>query len=387
MSRTPVTQPSPSDHEFFQSGDSGDINDPPSNSLIDGGYHNGDIPFGKDFNWFLREAERLKRFYIQRGLPNWSADETYQVGDVVRYGNQFLVCVVAPPLATNPLTNFDLADRYWEEWFRSPFGTDSSATDTSRIYRAHNNQSYQGNGFDRLGFRDGPRVQNWEENWRGNEQLNATGVLGDTHIVWNATIAGTLVGVTVTDPGSTLHSRVANLQISTGGSDECCLVSDPLSTFDDSLDAAVEGEFRTGANVDLQRISIGLANAGAEVYGATNAFIGGVLYKGNSDTNFKLVTGDGSTLGTPVDSGVAVAANTIYSYRIEWIGSSQAPSGGPTRYMNFFINGTRVAQISTHLPNGGGSPTMSLVIAQRRDTGASARGLTAMPLRFSARTF
>jgi hypothetical protein len=387
MAKTPVTQPEPQDHEFFESGNPSDINDPPSAGLLGTGYVGAAIPDARDHNWLFREHDRLKRFYIQRGLPNWSASETYQVGDIVRYSGMFLVCVVAPTVGLSPLTNFNLAGRYWEPVPVSQFGTNSAATDTTPIYRARNNQSYRGNGFDRLGFRDGPRVQNWDENWRGSEVLSATGVLEKTGIIWNTTVVGSGVGVSVDDPTGPLHSRSAKIQILTGGSDECRLLSDPLSMFDDNVDAVIEGTFRTGANVDLQRISLGMVNIGTEFYGSTNAFIGGVLYKGNVDANLMAVCGDGTTLGTPVDTGVAMSANTTYDYRIEWIGSSQAPDGGPTRCMNFYLNGNRVAQFTANLPNGGGSTSLSLVIAQKRDTGASARQISVLPMRFSARIY
>lgn len=382
MARTPVTQPETRDHEWFESGAGGDINDPPAAGLMGSGYTGTDIPDARDHNFLFREHDRLTRFFLQRGLPNWSSTETYQYGDFVRYvasGVAAIYMAIAPVVGAPPTTNIGLLTHEWDLVTGTTYGTpDTYVADDMPVQVWRNANGYRGNYIDRLGFMGGARVQNWVERWRGNE----SGVsFLKTDINWSAgaQVAG---GSAVTDsPIATGQlTRALTLGISTGGTDAYALVSEMLSVFATSVDCALEGWVVTDPTSPANaRHIFGLYSAG-DFYAATNAFKGAAIYKAQGNANWQCITGDGVATGTPFDSGVSVTAATEYVFRIEWIGSSKSSAGA--NRVRFYIGGQFIKEMTTSLPTGGG---ISILAGIERDTGTVARTMTVRPLRFSSR--
>jgi len=91
MARFPVSKPAPRDREWADAAAGGDIIIP-SDGQKDTGYVHPTIPQREHFNYFLQEFEKHLRYYMERGLPDWDAAETYQTGDIVRYNGIFYRC-------------------------------------------------------------------------------------------------------------------------------------------------------------------------------------------------------------------------------------------------------------------------------------------------------
>lgn len=98
-----------------------------------------------------------------------------------------------------------------------------------------------------------------------------------------------------------------------------------------------------------------VAVADSQIFGGFGArpvsgLIGGLLYTDGS-ANWKAVVGDGSTLSSVVNTGVAVAGAAWQSMRVEWWGANV--SDDSANAMRFYIAGALVATITTALPTGG----------------------------------
>jgi hypothetical protein len=341
------------------------------------------------FNELFRDYDKLLRYYIERGLPDWDATETYQAGDIVRYGGVFYRAV-APVVGTNPAANEFLSTRTWERWLYSPFGSDRTATDDSPIVTWRNARSYPGNKIDRLGFIAGANVQNVHETWMGAETLTATGtadfVNTDRRWFGDVTLGGAGGGISIGNPNATQRARYLDISIGTGAADSALFYfKEAPSIFDADVDAMVEANVWTGANVDLMRPIFGLLGAGVDPWGTAATFAGAILYKKNASANWFCRTGDGTTLGAETDTGIAVPTNGFTQLRAEWIGANKdMPVAGAASRARFYVNGARF-EATANLPSLPATPYMRPVIGVKRDTGAAARGIFVMPLRFAAR--
>lgn len=93
MPKTPVTKPSVTQHEWFETGAGADIATP-ADALIESGWHAppAQIPVMEEDNYWKKRFDGLARYYIQRGLPDWDSAETYQAFDIVRgtHGGVFI---------------------------------------------------------------------------------------------------------------------------------------------------------------------------------------------------------------------------------------------------------------------------------------------------------
>lgn len=102
---------------------------------------------------------------------------------------------------------------------------------------------------------------------------------------------------------------------------------------------------KTGASGDLlvQRTWLGWTSAaltGTDT--PTTQHVASFRYAtGTSDAHWIAVTCDGASGVTTVDTGVSVAASTVYTMCIDMVTSG---------HIFYYINGTQVADISTHLP-------------------------------------
>lgn len=114
-----------------------------------------------------------------------------------------------------------------------------------------------------------------------------------------------------------------------------------------------ESVFKTGAaSTDIQDVRIWAGLWHDNPYNTDAPFTsGGVGFRfsagasGASDTNWQAYTTDatGSPDFTKTDSGVAVAANTLYAFKIVFTNSTT---------VEFYINGSLVATHTTHIPGG-----------------------------------
>jgi hypothetical protein len=111
------------------------------------------------------------------------------------------------------------------------------------------------------------------------------------------------------------------------------------------------------------------------------ALIGGVFEKKSTDTNWFAVCGDGTTLSTRVDTGVAVGAAAWNKLRVEWHGANVADNS--TAAMRFYIADVLVATITSNLPTGAATPSVNAVLGAKRASGSTVTSCYLGPVRFS----
>jgi hypothetical protein len=155
------------------------------------------------------------------------------------------------------------------------------------------------------------------------------------------------------DPAAALGlgQRSINIASPFGGAgpgDEGTLTTEGHEAFMDANTCYVmEWICRTGTisdAVNVRSFKLGVQNANG---GANNRFI--YFFNQNTTANWQLRIVGSSTADT--DTGVAIAANTIYRMRLEILGSNMSSSGANAFRIRGFINGSKVADVvSATLP-------------------------------------
>jgi len=242
--------------------------------------------------------------------------------------------------------------------------------------------------IDHMGYLSG-RVAQWQEQWSGSEFQVGSGVaiLSRTTMDWLLDVVSTASGqMAVSDPNSTVSVRMRHLLVTlgTGGGDLCRLNASNKSVSDNNTGIAMEWDLYTSTAIDQMHVAIGMAFAVTNIAGPTAGFTGAMFYKGNANANWMFVTGDGTALSTPIDTGVTVAANNDYPMRVEWLGSGI--SDDSIAAARGYINGSLVATITTNLPSAPAPPNNMVgpVLNMSRDTGSAVRTIRLGPVRWSA---
>ena len=102
----------------------------PASSFIQAGWPSSTTPPARQyFNWVLNYASVGVRYYMQNGLPQWDAAETYPVGAVLRASDQSLWQARVQNTNQNPLASSGF-------WLPLPYVTAATLTATLSSYVA-----------------------------------------------------------------------------------------------------------------------------------------------------------------------------------------------------------------------------------------------------------
>lgn len=178
-------------------------------------------------------------------------------------------------------------------------------------------------------------MTSWFDKATNQRCLGCVGLNGLTTFTWDATSAApiTLADMaTSASPGNKVHFTVG---VVSTGQDVVTLSEQPK----------MEVLIRTAASIAVLRLGVGFESndtsdlAAADTVG--NAAIWFRYSTSASDTTWKACSNDGSTASC-TDSGVSVAANTVYRLKIDC-------AGYPTSCA-FYVNDTLKVTKSTNLP-------------------------------------
>ncbi len=239
-------------------------------------------------------------------------------------------------------------------WLKKPFAKASAWAQAIVVYL----NALESPRFlvDHMGFAGGD-IQKWNETWSGSEINNAAGTVAftATRQRWSTFIvAGGEISVHLPDT-TTWFTRFVKVSYGTGGGTiSAHLQGEVFASFVDGLGIALDFDLRTATAIDQMYCSAGLANPDAATDIPLNGFIGGCFKKASGNANWMFVTGDGSNLSTPVDTGIPVAASTHYKMRVEWLGATGAADDAVAA-MRGYINGALVATSTAHLPSAAGA--------------------------------
>ena len=241
---------------------------------------------------------------------------------------------------------------------------------------------------DHMGYPSAPNIQRVTERWKGSDTLvgGGTATFSATDLSWTTLIVDSGGGqITVIDPDTagTFATRNAEISVGSGATDYSRIYTKNYwGVFGPSQGIAFEFDVRTDTHVDELHFSALLGNVATN--GAIGGTVGGIIgagfvgmgfYKGNGDTNFQMISGDGTNLSTPVDSGIAVAVTTHYKVRLEYLGSAVADDSTST--VRGYINGTELpSAITANIPGAGASLDKFLAsFSMARDSGSTARAV------------
>ena len=84
--------------------DAGEKTAPTPTEILDGWPFTGVRPSRKRFNWILNFLANGVRFFARRGVTDWDAAETYEIGDIVRASNNMLYKSRTSHTNQNPVT-------------------------------------------------------------------------------------------------------------------------------------------------------------------------------------------------------------------------------------------------------------------------------------------
>lgn len=185
--------------------------------------------------------------------------------------------------------------------------------------------------IDHLGFPIGEWSE-WVEDWRDGDGITPP-------VAWTVGGAGvvTFGGPSELGPGAdtVLRTRVARLRC-TNALDQADLIGPYIATITDDNAFVIEGQVRTDLGAidvgDALRMTWGIRHRHA---GADDWFV--TFFNDNDvDGSWQAqIIGNAGTVN--FDTGVAVAANTVYRFRIEIIGDSL--HAGADFLIRWFING------------------------------------------------
>ena len=100
----------------------------PASSFIQAGWPSSTTPPARQyFNWVLNYASVGVRYYMQNGLPQWDAAETYPLGAVLRASDQSLWQARVQNTNQNPLASSGF-------WLPLPYVTAATLTSTLSAY-------------------------------------------------------------------------------------------------------------------------------------------------------------------------------------------------------------------------------------------------------------
>lgn len=322
--------------------------------LVDTGWTPaGVIPTRGEMNFELNRYDNGLNYLLQRGIADWSADETdYAVGAIVRYtNNQYYQLFGTATTGVNPAT--DVSN--WIRILKMPRAV--SGGYTQPIWDWENAQSLKVFGINRLGFPSG-RLIEIRENWlatlpNGDSFVSANGngpfLPGWRYRLVNAG-GGAVEYITANGPWvahpNTTRPRGPMLGLNasgvpTGGSLALVEKRVPLMLMDQSsIDMEVEFTLNgTTAPQATSSFAFGLGDgslfAGANILpietGAGPLVRGAFLEFGpDSSTNWAAVTRiPGAAFGTRSVSNTLVAAvrDTRHLYQIQVAGTADGDGG------------------------------------------------------------
>lgn len=277
-------------------------------------------------------------------------------------------------------------------WIKSPRAKASSWTQAIRRYKNALLQDIY--GIDHFGFPRG-RLSMWTENWPASLTYECGGITARQVGKWRQVI--TSAGGSIDSPGPGVGGvagnpfgpiRAIRFFTDTGGTAvgqyvEQFIAQDSYDGYlDDDTVLSVDFDF-VATDITHQTIMVGFAESGLDI-DPTNAVF---FLSDASGPNWQCIT-KSNPGATGSDSGVVIATNTIYRFRIVAVGAHR--SDDSTRRVLFFINGNLVGNITTSIPFGSGNqayapfmrgttvlvggslPNMSMGIVDYRQTTAPA---------------
>lgn len=184
--------------------------------------------------------------------------------------------------------------------------------------------------IDHLGYRGG-QVTEYEEHWK----IAGTGAQSG----WTYTVA-TAGTATSNDPTATFRQRFLTLLAGAGVTNAITCNTEYLGFMDNDSEIVFECTVQTGAissTSDDFRIGLQFAGNGGNDFAFFN------YANGTANWQAMVLVNNSFAGGGKIDSGVAVAANTLYRFRVECLGSNNTSQAAGTFQYKFYINGTLVA--------------------------------------------
>lgn len=161
--------------------------------------------------------------------------------------------------------------------------------------------------------------------------------------------AATCDNIAAVDPQSGLNQRGLQL-LSAAVSAVSGQVNCHTSAFETYLDAncayVMEFQIRAGTITDGSAHRLFGAGVQSNNGGSKNRWVW--LYSDNTFANWQLQVVGASTVNT--DTGVAIAANTVFDVRLEILGANASSAGGTNFRVRCFINGSKVADVVSSGP-------------------------------------
>jgi len=285
----------------------------PADGFIQAGWPLTAIPPSRGFfNWVLKFASNAVTYLMAWGLPNWQDDRVYATGSLVRGPDGAIYMVVgSATLALAP--GADLGN-----WFLV---------------------------LDALGFPTGRAIR-WTESWSGSASLVAPGNTDFTGLetkLWHAIMVGpgAVFSIDSSFGGSPIEfSNLMYFSLGTTVGDRIDVLKMRQGSFRASNRIAMQWDVYPGTvAVAESQLFMGLSDGDLGTAGPVVASMrGGLFFTDASSGNWQAVVANGTTLGTAVDTGVAVAGAAWQHMRVEWTGAA----------FKFYINGgAPVATITT----------------------------------------
>lgn len=273
----------------------------------------------------------------------------------------------------------------WVAWLKKPFAKASAWAQA--VMKWQNALKQDRFLIDHAGF-PGGRVRQITEWWRGAESQIGPGTVQftSTNLIWTTFVVSAGAGtggfaVSGPDP-ATINERHLAVTLDTAGSDESLAISEALVAPGAANCIVAEWDVFLGAGVNQQRMATGLAKQLSHAFGDDSIFLGAVFFIQDGSAQWWCNIGDGTTLGTPFATSVALNTNTLFQLRIEWWGASVADDSAAS--LRFYINGALVKTYTAGLPAPDviGSDLCASVVT-KRTAGSTARAFAVSPMRIT----
>lgn len=278
----------------------------------------------------------------------------------------------------------------YEAWLQSPFPAVGTSLNLP-VMPYKNARGQQRFTVNHMGHPDG-RVFQWEELWRGDEDLTTSGgptpqTFVKTSQIWLMTILGSNSRVRTVWPGITgglplvAASKFCELRSGGAAGNFAIGVTDFQGLFLDK-ECSIEFDLHIGAGEDAPSGNCSYTFGFGNTFGDSATLVGAVFEKRNTDTHWFAVAGNGTALSARVDTGVppdsAAAQQTL---KVVYNPAETSDSGADE--MNFFIDGFWRCAVTTNLPRAAAAPYVKAVMGCKRGSGTLGALNWLGPVRYS----